>query len=398
MAEVNARKRGSYWEYRFEAAKIEGKRNQISKSGFRTKKEALEAGSKALTEFNNAGFHFIPSEISFSDYLDFWMEQYCKVNLAKSTCENYEKKIRLHIKVKLGKYKLRALTPAVLQTFLNDKFNEGYSRNTLSVIKGILTGSFNYAVEPLRFIQISPMHSVKLPLPRAQAKVKTRKKERRALSAKEWNAIINRFPEGHSSHIPLQLAYRCGLRLGETFALTWDDIDFKNKCIDINKQVQMDEDVKLWTFYNPKYDSFRVVETDNTLLKLLSREKEKQLRARMCYGQHYINQHVNDQRQLNTNNNGEEIRMVCIREDGSYIQPRTTQHIGRVVHYKLDIEDYDFHSLRHTHSTMLLEQGVNPKYVQVRLGHKNIETTLNIYADCTKKMQTDAMDIIEKIL
>ncbi len=114
MAEVNTRKRGTKWEYYFEAAKINGKRNKISKSGFRTKKVALEAGTKALAEYNYAGMHFIPSEISFHDYLDYWMKEYCIINLKDTTVANYKKKIKLHIKPELGKYKLKALTPAVL--------------------------------------------------------------------------------------------------------------------------------------------------------------------------------------------------------------------------------------------------------------------------------------------
>ena len=56
MSEINVRKRGQKWQYQFEAAKIEGKRKQITKSGFNTKKEALEAGIKALAEYNNSGF------------------------------------------------------------------------------------------------------------------------------------------------------------------------------------------------------------------------------------------------------------------------------------------------------------------------------------------------------
>ena len=65
MAQVNVRNRkkadgSNNWEYRFEAAKVDGKRKHISKSGFRTKKEALEAGTKALAEYNNAGQHFTP--------------------------------------------------------------------------------------------------------------------------------------------------------------------------------------------------------------------------------------------------------------------------------------------------------------------------------------------------
>ncbi len=63
----------------------------------------------------------------------------------------------------------------------------------------------------------------------------------------------------------------------------------------------------------------------------------------------------------------------------------------------LGIENFDFHSLRHTHCTMLIEQGANPKYVQVRMGHKNIEMTLGIYNHVIERMKNDGYDIINKI-
>lgn len=53
MTEINTRKRGSKWEYRFEIASVDGKRKQKSKGEFRTKKGNLEAGTKALNEYNN---------------------------------------------------------------------------------------------------------------------------------------------------------------------------------------------------------------------------------------------------------------------------------------------------------------------------------------------------------
>lgn len=58
---------------------------------------------------------------------------------------------------------------------------------------------------------------------------------------------------------------------------------------------------------------------------------------------------------------------------------------------------FDFHSLRHTHATMLLEAGANPKDVQVRLGHRNIGMTLQIYTHITEKMTEQTMSILEQI-
>ena len=208
MARVTCMKRGNYWQYRFEGAKIGGKRKRFTKGGFATKKEAMQAGTKALAEYNNSGLTFVPSEISFSDYLDFWMKEYCKINLKEDTCAGYQKRIKNHIRPTLGHYKLKSLSPALIQSFINDKFNAGYSRNSLIALKSILSGCLTYAIEPLGLIQTNPALMVKLPSKRATPEIPTRKKVREVVSTELWNQIITRFPYGHSCHIPLLLAYR----------------------------------------------------------------------------------------------------------------------------------------------------------------------------------------------
>ena len=69
MGQLRTRKRGKYWEWSFEGAKIDGKRNPISKSGYRTKAEAQAAGIQAKAEYDSTGRAFTPSELSVADYL-----------------------------------------------------------------------------------------------------------------------------------------------------------------------------------------------------------------------------------------------------------------------------------------------------------------------------------------
>ncbi|MFR4583923.1 tyrosine-type recombinase/integrase [Clostridium cadaveris] len=393
MASVNTRKRGQSWQYQFEAATIDGKRKQITKSGFRTKKEALEAGTKALAEYNNCGLTFTPSEISFNDYLDYWIKEYAEVNLKETTVDNYCKKIKLYIKPDLGVYKLKSLTPAILQSFINKKFNEGFSRNTLLVIKGILSGSLSYAAEPLKFIKFSPMVSVKLPLARAVPNTETRKKEKIVITQEEFKTIIKRFPLGHSCYLPLQLAYRCGLRLGEAFAITWNDVNFDEKTLNINKQVQWKN--KFWYFTDTKYKSDRIIDLDDIMIDILKKYKDISDRAQEHYGEHYVQLKVNDLNQINEVE-GVNINLINVRENGTYVQPRVMQHCFRVIHYDLGSKELDYHSLRHTHTTMLLNEGANVKMVQERLGHKKVEITLEIYNHVTDKMRKDAIEILNK--
>ena len=58
---------------------------------------------------------------------------------------------------------------------------------------------------------------------------------------------------------------------------------------------------------------------------------------------------------------------------------------------------FDYHSLRHTHATMLIEAGANVKNVQVRLGHTDIRTTLQTYVHDTAKMGTQSVELFEQI-
>jgi site-specific recombinase XerD len=104
------------------------------------------------------------------------MKEYCEVNLKPETIKNYRKRIKNHIKPEFGRYKLKSITSAVLQAFINKLFNQGFSRTSLANFKGILSKAFLYAIEPLKFIKDSPMLYVKLPSPRAPSKIKTRKK------------------------------------------------------------------------------------------------------------------------------------------------------------------------------------------------------------------------------
>lgn len=397
MAEVIARKRGTKWEYRFEAAKINGRRNQISKSGFKTKKEALEAGTKALSEYNASGIHFVPSEISVSDYLDFWMQEYCKVNLKRTTFENYEKRIRLHIRPALGVYKLNALSPITLQNFINKMFNDGYSRNTLTTIRRILSGSLNYAVDTVQFIQSNPMRMVKIPSDRAVPDTPTRSSPHVYIPSDKIEMIFKRFPEGSSSFIPMQFGYRCGMRLGEAFGVYWEDIDFDNRTVSINRQVQWHNSEKYWYFSNPKYNSFRTIELDSELLEILKREYDKQQRARIYYDDLYVSLYEDNRRVLNTNGEGSIIHPVAVRENGAFIIPRTMQHTSGIIHHDLEYPDFTFHSFRHTHATMLAESGAPMKYTQERLGHKDITVTMQIYQHASPNIRQEGLGVIEKM-
>ena len=88
------------------------------------------------------------------------------------------------------------------------------------------------------------------------------------------------------------------------------------------------------------------------------------------------------------------VKMVCITENGEYTSTDSFKYCSRVIHNQLKLA-FDYHSLRHTHATLLIENGISPKSVQKRLGHKNIQTTLQTYVHDTEKMEQNAVDVFE---
>lgn len=397
MGQVTARKRGKTWEYRFETASIGGKRTQSSKSGFLTKKEALEAGILAKSEYDKTGTAFKPSEKSYSDYLDEWIESYGSLELSPNTIISYKKKIKLHIKPDLGKNKLNTLSHEQLQKFLQKKFDEGFSRNTISIMKSILNNSLSYSVFPLKYLNVNPASGLKMPSKNAIPKNPTRTKIRYVIPKDKLDLILNRFSEGTTAHIPICLGYYCGLRHGEAFAIDIDnDIDFEKSILHLRHQLQLIDG--FWTLINPKYNSIRDIDLSEKMLDLLKREKERQIKNKEKYGEYYKQLKVNNKGQLNYEN-GASIQLVTMRENGEFLSPRIIQHVGRVVHYEkgLEYKEFDFHSLRHTHTTMLLSNGADIKYVQRRLGHKNIKVTLDIYYQLTDDIREKNKKFIEML-
>lgn len=393
------RKRGNRWYYYFDLGKVDGKRKKVERVGGSTKREAEAALRKALQEYENAGLFFEPSDISVADYMDYWLKNYVEMNCKFNTIDGYTRIVNNHIKPAIGSYKLKSITPAVLQQFMNEKSNRGFSKSYLVNMLTVLSGSFKAAVYPYEFIRDNPMQYVTLP------KNNNRKydTDRKVITSDEFKKIIERFPEGNTFHIPLQIAYHTGVRIGECCALTWDDVDLDNGTISINKII-LKKEKKQWYFGTTKTESsVRTIPIGGTLVNILKRHRKWQLENRLKYGQYYYNYYVTkDDRVYGSDgltdfkSTDQPVHFVCTAESGKLVTPDTVKYCSRVINYELLIQ-FNFHALRHTHATLLIENGANMKDVQERLGHSRLATTMDTYTHVTEKMSNDTVEIFERV-
>lgn len=398
MGQLRTRKRGSTWEYSFEGARVNGKRNTISKGGFRTKADAITAGTAAKAEYDQAGQVFTPSAISVQDYFSYWMKNYVEVECKPNTVRAYSDIIRIHINPYIGKYALSSLSPSILQELVNRIYANNLAASYIKNIIAMISGALSYAVYPAGFLKESPAQYIRYP----RSISKKADVNRRVISNKEFSEILKYFHEGNQYRIIFIICYYSGLRIAECTGLTWDRINLDNATLTVDRILVKHPD-KYWYLGSPKTQtSKRTISIGTTLVKELREQKKWQLQNRIKYAEYYKDYYVNSDNKVygldhtvNYTTMDDPLSFVCTQENGTLINPDLSRYASRIVNYKLNIS-FNFHSLRHTHATILIENGADIKDVQERLGHSNIATTMNTYVHNTESMKRKSVDIFEK--
>ncbi len=421
MVKVQIKKRGKYYQYTFEIAPQDGKRKWITKSGFKTKPEAEREGLKALSEYLETGHSFKPSEISYSDYLDYWMEEYCYINLKHRTIETYKYIIKNHLKPRLGFYRISQITTATIQEAINDIYVErGFAKSYMKSILKVIKSSFDYAAEIVNFIKYDPSIKVKVPKydePEGDSV--------HIFTKEEIDLIFNSVKNNHCVYYAFLTAYHTGLRISEVFGLTWEDIDLENKKIHIRRNIVKKNQAggtkkrhisgnstTVWYYGTCKtVNSYRTIDIGDTLVTALKKYKEEQEKFKEMYGDMYMkhykkiveNPYTKKPETKIVNAYAEidvalpEAHLVFLKDNGIFEGTDSCKHAFKVIHYQLGIQGR-FHDFRDTHATRLIEAGADIKAVSKRLGHSTVEFTYNIYVRVTTKMEEEIVNKFEEFL
>lgn len=410
MGNVTIQKRGKYYQYKFEVAKVDGKRKFINKSGFDTKEEAIKAGNIAFTEYLNMGLVFKEKEISFSDYLDYWYENYCEVNLKYNTRRTYKTIMDKYLKPELGKYRLTALTSVKLNSFIVElcnkyNFKKAYYNNILKVLKNC----FRIATDVYGFIRYNPALTLKLP------KIEDNNDFKKHLYNKnEINMILERFKDDDTFTCAFITSCFTGMRTGEVCSLTWDDIDFTNRVINVKHTVydKPDDGKGRWYIGTTKTkQGTRQISMSITLYNALTNYKKKQQYLKNVFGNEYytyhfkdvLNKHgkVTEKRIVQNEGNILQINkadMVFTRPNGKYVGRNILNYPFKIIHKELGIKNCRFYDLRGSYATINLRNGIEIRDVADILGHKYIETTENFYISSTDENKKNVSNVFDSFM
>lgn len=349
-----------------------GKRKQRWFSGYNTKKEAERELPRLLVKIQDGELLDINKSTLEQISLE-WLEQKCKRDaLSPTTIDGYKNIIHNHIIPTIGSCKIQDIKPYTMQKYIDLK-SEKLSNKTISNHNRVLTSIMLYALD-MELIDKNPMIKVKLP--------RGKKKEIEILNLNECNLLLDKVRGNKVLEMPVTLALLLGLRRGECLALSWDDIDYKNKQISIRKNLECVDGE--YYFLEPKtHNSKRIISIPDMLIPLLK-------------------QHYKWQREMTIRSGGvwkNENNLVCTtKTTGSPVRPTVLSDTFRNFLIKNNLKQITFHGLRHTNASLMIAANVPAKVASSRLGHSNISITLDLYSHVMKEVDMSAAEKINNLL
>lgn len=321
--------------------RVNGELKQISKNGFATKAEARLWGAQMEADTDTMSDAAIP----FTDYFWSWYETYKAPKLAQLTCDKY---MTIHKSLCnwFGKQKLSSITRADYQHYIN-QFGSCHAKDTVykyhSVIKACVKSAVLDELIAKNFTDgIELVYNAGRSIDVEYLEIDELKKLTKATATN--------FDPHYTTRYIIYTAIFTGMRLGEILALTWNDVDFKNHTIDINKS---------WDYIH--HTGFKPVKTSSSKRVIkVNQELLNALGALKLNGYEMVFEN-----QFRTIPSPTAIRKMLL-----------TLLAECNIHRK----NFHFHSLRHTHVAYLLYCGVDLYGISKRLGHSDMTITARKYS------------------
>ena len=322
--------------------------------------------------------------ITLNDMFDLWKQ--LKRGLKDNTFQNYVYMYTQYVAPRFGQKRISSLVKSDVKRFYNTLVDErGLSIATVDVIHTVLHQILDMAVEDA-YIRRNPSDNV---LKELKKELALRRGKRRALTQAEQDVFLRYLKESEQYrhwYPVFAVLIGTGLRVGEAVGLRWCDIDLEQGIIDVNHTlVYYRHEVNgcYCNVHTPKtVNGIRQVPMLNFVKEAFIEERDRQrTEGIQCAATVdgytdfiFLNRNGQPQHQGTLNKALRRITRDCNQEQMARSK-------------KLLLPHFSCHSLRHTFTTRMCEAGVNIKVIQDTLGHADVSTTLNIYADATKTMK-----------
>lgn len=348
---------------------LTGKEMRTTRSGYKTKKEAEIALARIKVDIDKGTFRKARAE-TYNDMYDLWVKIY-ENKVEESTFVKTTGIFKNHILPALSQYKIDKMNVDICQ-----KCVDAWAKKLVHfrVVKAYASLVMDYAIKH-GHIQNNPFKLVDMP--NGRKKLKADEEEHENFYTKEQLIKFLKCMEqeqNYKAFALFQLLAYSGMRKGEALALTWKDINFKTNEIRINKAISRGKDNRLYPKDTKTGDS-RVIKMDVQSMSILAEWRKLQKKEYFSIG-------------ISTT---QPKQLVFSNEENNYLQPTKTRKWLEHVLNKHKLPKITTHGFRHTHCSLQLQAGIKIKVLQDRLGHSDIQTTMNIYAHVTKEAKEDSV-------
>ena len=336
----------------------------------KTQKEVRERMIETLNDINH-GCYVEPSNLTLGEWIDLWLDTYVAHSVKPYTEDSYRSSCKMHIKPKLGKIRLSALTTLHIQRFYNQLLEEGLSPKTIKNINGVLHKALNQAIRNGE-LKYNPTDACNLP--------KVYKKEIVPLEQDDIRKFLAAIRGCRYENIYTVTLFS-GLRQGEVLGLTWDCVDFERNTLYIDKQLtKTHKSGGKYILSYTKNGKSRLITVAPSVMQILKHQQEQQEALRVAAGSAWNNQD----------------KLVFTNELGEHLTHLTVYKDFKEIVRGLGYENTRFHDLRHSYAVAAIESGDDIKTVQANLGHATASFTLDVYGHVSQKMRQQSADRMEQ--
>lgn len=346
-----------------------GKRKYKNKTIHGTKSDAQQYLNAKLRE-KDLGIVADASDKTLSEFIDLWLETSARPRVSERTADGYKFQLDKYVRHLIGDIKLENLNRLDIEKVYAEMQKNGLSARTVRHVHTTLKNALKQAIK-WEYLQKNPAEFCELP--------KVIKKEIRVLPPNEANEFIKVANETRNGLI-FEFALLTGMRPEEYLGLQWKDIDFERYTAQVRRALVRHRGK--WSFQPTKTaKSNRIISLPKPLVKKLKSHKIDQNKRRLKKGVVWNDYDL----------------IFCNREGLPLDMQNLTYRYFRPILKKAKLKQIRLYDLRHTHATLLLIDGINPKIVAERLGHSSVVLTLDTYSHVIPTMQKETAEKLEKM-